>query len=204
MKLIMENWRKYLEESYDTAVVLAIFDFDATIARTVGYTMAQGPAGESVKITTQKEYDSYKDKKGWKFDFSNLKNLAFRGNDPKGAEITQITNIMKDNIGDDQIQIMVLTAREDSVKNQIQDYLSKIVGLSLDLEYIKGMAGASKGAYVYGLLEQYPNIKHVVFYDDSMNNITTVRNSLDKAIANGMIESADLFLVDGEGNPNRV
>ena len=37
-----------------------------------------------------------------------------------------------------------------------------------------------------------------------MNNITTVRNSLDKAIANGMIESADLFLVNDEGNPNRV
>ncbi len=204
MKLIMETWRRYIEESYDTAMVLAIFDFDATIARTVGYTIAQGPAGESVKITTQKEYDTYKDREGWKFDYSNLQNLAFQGNNPKGAEITQITNIMKDNVGDDQVQIMVLTAREDSIKNQIQDYLSKVVGLSLELEYIKGMAGASKGAYVYGLLEQYPNIKHVVFYDDSMSNIKVVRNSLDKAIANGMIESADLFLVDENGDPNRV
>ena len=111
---------------------------------------------------------------------------------------------MKSNLENDEVQIMVLTARESIVEDQIQNYLSNIVGISLDMEYIKGMAGASKGEYVLGLIRKYPNIKHVAFYDDSMNNITSVRNSLNKAIEKGMIEGVDLFLVDDDGNPKRV
>ena len=204
MKLIFESWRKYLDESYDSASTLMIFDFDATIARTVGYTMANGPGGEVVKITTQKQYDQFKDKKGWTFDFSNLKKLAFINDDPGEAEIKAVTSVMKSALNDSEIQIMVLTARESAVEGQIQDYLNDVVGISLDMEYIKGMAGASKGAYVYGLLEKYPNINKVVFYDDSMSNINSVQSALSKAGEQQMIDGFKLYLVDDNGRPNEV
>ena len=204
MKLIFENWRNYLDESYDSASLLMIFDFDATIARTVGYTMAKGPTGEVVKITTQKQYDQYKRKEGWSFDYSNLQNLAFLNDDPVSAEIKDVTSVMKNAVQDSEIQIMVLTAREAVVERQIQSYLKNVVGIALGMEYIKGMSGASKGAYVYGLIEKYPNINNVVFYDDSMDNINSVNSALKTAREEQMIDEFQLFLVDDNGRPNKV
>jgi len=201
MKMIFENWRRHLEEDYDTATTLAIFDFDQTIARTVGFTLATSPEGETVKLTSQGMFDQYKDKEGWTFDFANLRTLAFEGNDPKGAEITQITDLMKKHDSDPDSQLMVLTAREDMIKHQVKDYLSKVVGISLDVEYIKGVAGDSKGKYAFGILEKYPNIKNVLFHDDSLDNVQDFREALVLAMENEMIDSYEVYHVDESGNP---
>ena len=193
-----------MEESYATASKLAIFDFDMTTARTVGFIIGTSPTGENVRIETQAQYDKYKKIEGFTFDYTNLENIAYENDNMKTAEIRQITKLIKQYNKDDSIQVMILTAREDKVKSQIQDFLTKVLGISLEDEYVKGMAGASKGDYVFGILKQYPNIKEVEFYDDSKDNIDSVQAAVDRAIEKNMIAKASLFHVDPNGNPREV
>ena len=81
---------------------------------------------------------------------------------------------------------------------KIKKYISDVVGIDLDDEYIKGMAGKPKGKYIFNILKQYPNIKKVEFYDDSEKNTKDVQQALQIAKSNGMIVCGDVYLVKGQ------
>ena len=78
MKLLLENWRKYiLFENIENARRLSIFDFDETIAFTEGHiNVLDKETGEKFQTTTQEEYDAIKDDERYEFDFSPLETLA--------------------------------------------------------------------------------------------------------------------------------
>ena len=59
MKLILENWRKYLNEDYEPVTTLRIFDFDETIAHTESETRVTAPDGTTATLRDQKEFEEY-------------------------------------------------------------------------------------------------------------------------------------------------
>ena len=61
MKLLLENWRKYINEDYEPITTLRIFDFDETIAFTTGViNVTDKTTGETFQTRTQEEYDEIK------------------------------------------------------------------------------------------------------------------------------------------------
>jgi hypothetical protein len=169
MKLILERWNRFLAEAeINKAKRLSIFDFDETLAFAKGYIdVLDRETGKKVKrITTQEEYDELKVMDKYDFDFSALNKIS----DPQ--EVKSIMATLRDRIKQPNTQVFVLTARAGDVEDDIHRYLATLeppVDTS-DL-YVKGLAGANKGQYVLELLKEFPNIKQVEFYDDSMENI---------------------------------
>lgn len=204
-QIIKEELTNLLED-YESASVLYIFDFDLTVAKTVTKIIATHPVSkEKLELVGQQAWDNFQthpDRHLYKnftdIDYSDLDELKFDGT-PKEAEITSITKIMKEAHKDSNSQIVILTARQPIVKNQIKSYLSKIVGIDLEDEYIECMSGKPKGPFVYKIIEQYPNINSVSFYDDSGKNINSVKEALEAATDNYMIDNYELFLVNEDG-----
>ena len=59
MKLLLENWRKYLSEAEEPITTLRIFDFDETIAHTRSETRVTAPDGSTASLGNQKEFEDY-------------------------------------------------------------------------------------------------------------------------------------------------
>ena len=59
MKLLLENWRKYLNEMEEPITTLRIFDFDETIAHTASETRVKAPNGTEVTLRNQQEFEAY-------------------------------------------------------------------------------------------------------------------------------------------------
>ena len=60
MKLLMENWRKFInEEMVEPISTLRIFDFDETIAHTQSETRIEAPDKSLTSLSGQKEFDAY-------------------------------------------------------------------------------------------------------------------------------------------------
>ena len=73
MKLLLENWRKFINENIESAKRLSIFDFDETIAFSEGYIIViNKQTGKEFNISSQEEYDKLKNDGGYEFDFSPL------------------------------------------------------------------------------------------------------------------------------------
>ena len=172
MKLILERWQKFLNEAaINDAHRLSIFDFDETLASAKGYIdVLDRDTGEVVKrITTQEEYDELKVMNKYDFDFSALDQVT----DPQ--EIESIMGILRDRIGQSDTQVFVLTARAGVVEDDIHRYLATLdPPVDTSSMYVKGLAGGNKGEYVLEILKEFPNIKQVEFYDDSVENIKTM------------------------------
>ena len=59
MKLLLENWRKFVNEDYEPITTLRIFDFDETIAHTRSETRVKAPDGSEATLRDQKEFEEY-------------------------------------------------------------------------------------------------------------------------------------------------
>ena len=168
MKLLLENWRKYLNENIETATRLSIFDFDETIAFSEGYIIViNKQTGKQFNISSQEEYDKLKNDGGYEFDFSPLDQVN------NAVENPNITSILRDRLTDSNTQVMVLTARApisiDDIHRTLQTF-----GDPIETENIImiGNEGGNKGEYVRDvILSKYDNIKEIEFYDDSQGNI---------------------------------
>jgi len=198
MKLLLERWNKFLNEDLSTATRLSVFDFDETLAFSEGKVDILDQEGGIVQtITTQEEYDEWEDderiKSGeLKFDYSDLDNIT------NPTEIVDITKIMRDRSADSATQVMVVTARSSKTSDDIHRYLEAINVPTDDL-YIKGMGdeglGRGKGGFIFSVLEEFPDIREVEFYDDSPKNITDVNTAKAQALEQGMVDVFDVYLV---------
>ena len=57
MKLLLENWRQYLNEMEQEVIdTLRIFDFDETIAHTRSSTRVTAPDGSKAVLNNQQEF----------------------------------------------------------------------------------------------------------------------------------------------------
>jgi len=206
MKLLLERWNKYLNEDLNTATRLSVFDFDETLAFTEAEIDILDQEGNVVNRTTnQEEYDKWEDderiKSGeLKFDYSELDVIT------NPTEIVAVTDIMRDRAADGSTQVMVVTARTSRTSDDIHRYLDAI-NIPTDDLYVKGMGdeglGRGKGGFIFSILEEFPDIRQVEFYDDSQKNITDVNAAKAQALEQGMVDVFDVYLVVG-GVPNKV
>jgi hypothetical protein len=55
--------------------------------------------------------------------------------------------------------------------------------------------GRGKGGFIFSILEEFPDIKQVEFYDDSPKNIIDVNAAKAQALELKMVDVFDLYLV---------
>jgi hypothetical protein len=201
MKLLLERWNKFLNEDLNTATRLSVFDFDETLAYSEGSINILDREGSLVQtITTQEEYDEWEDAPEIQsgeltFDYGGLDNIT------NPTEIVAITKLLRDATTDPNTQAMIVTARSSKTEDDIHRYLAAIDVPTDDL-YIKGMGdeglGRGKGGFIFSVLEEFPDIREVEFYDDSQKNITDVNTAKAQALEQGMVDVFDVYLiVDG-------
>jgi hypothetical protein len=175
-----------------------VFDFDETLAFSEGKIYILDQKGNVVHTTTsQEEYDKWEDderiKSGeLKFDYGELDVIT------NPTEIVAVTDIMRDRTADGSTQVMVVTARTSRTSDDIHRYLDAI-GVPTDDLYIKGMGdeglGRGKGGFIFSILEEFPDIREVEFYDDSQKNITDVNAAKAQALEQRMVDVFDVYLV---------
>ena len=114
-------------------------------------------------------------------------------------EYSDPLTILREKIADPMTSVMVLTARRDAVEDDIHRVLDSFK-INTKEVYIVGLEGANKGEFVLEqIIQKYPNIKEVEFYDDSLNNITAMK--ITKNIAD--LEKFDIYYVE-HGKPKLV
>ena len=189
MKLLLENWRKFINEDYEPITTLRIFDFDETIAHTRSETRVKAPDGSEATLRNQKEFEEYMNSAaekegidafdavdvlielGYQIDLSDFSIVK----DPD--EITLVTDIMRDFPSDSKTYIM--TARRGQSLGPILDYLEDI---GIDPANVRPIAtqGESKGDVMAHMMRQRlmpdgkSNINRIEYYEDSQKNIDDV------------------------------
>ena len=189
MKLLLENWRKYLNEMEEPITTLRIFDFDETIAHTRSETRVKAPDGSEATLSGQQEFEAYMREAaakegidvfdpvdalmelGYEIDLSDFSIVK----DPE--EITIITDIMREFPPESKTYIM--TARRGKSLGPILDYLEEI---GIDSNQVRPIAtqGESKGEVIVHMIGQKlmsdgkSNINRVEYYEDSGKNIDDV------------------------------
>ena len=198
MKLLIENWRKFInEQAFPTDIeeeVLAVFDFDDTLAYTASSTKIKQSKGkdrvgnwiedpendETVRVLkTQKDQDDFQAEmlnnpeefEGIYLDFSDFSDIQDAEHDE------EMVKRMVEYDKDPNAHVIILTARDPIAEDVIQAYLSEI-GVNTSNLFIKGISGGSKGDYVLNTVENNPSIKKVLFWDDSKKNVNDVENKL--------------------------
>ena len=181
MKLLLENWRKFLKEELVVPTdinkkAISVYDFDETIARSEGHVDAYYKGTDKLykRITTQAGYDEIlASGEEYDYDFSNLDYIT----DP--TELVPVTNKLRKDVENKAMQVMILTARAGNAEGEIQMYLDSI-GISTDDLYIVGCSGCDKGKYVEDMARRNPTIEVIHFYDDSEKNIRDMERAKER------------------------
>ena len=189
MKLLFENWRRYLKEMEEPITTLRIFDFDETIAHTQSETRVKAPDGSTDVLRNQKEFEQYMNtaaeregidafdpidqlvELGYKIDLSDFSIVK----DP--FEINLVTDIMRNFPADSKTYI--ITARRGNSIGPILNYLDEI---NIDSNQVRPIAteGESKGDVIANMIAQKimpsgkSNIHRIEYYEDSQRNIDDV------------------------------
>ena len=189
MKLLLENWRRYLKEMEEPITTLRIFDFDETIAHTQSETRVKAPDGSTDVLRNQKEFEQYMNtaaeregidafdpidqlvELGYKIDLSDFSIVK----DP--FEINLVTDIMRNFPADSKTYI--ITARRGNSIGPILNYLDEI---NIDSNQVRPIAteGESKGDVIANMIAQKimpsgkSNIHRIEYYEDSQRNIDDV------------------------------
>jgi len=190
MKLLLENWRQFINEEIEPITTLRIFDFDETIAHTRSETRVKAPDGSEATLRDQKEFEEYMNaaaakegveafdavdalmELGYQIDLSDFSIVK----DPD--EITIITDILRNFPENSKTYIM--TARRGNSISAIIDYLDEI---GIDAGEIRVIAtqGDSKGDVMATMMAQKimkdtgkSNINKIEYYEDSQKNIDDV------------------------------
>jgi len=194
MKLLLENWRKFITEEVEPITTLRIFDFDETIAHTRSQTRVRAPDGSTATLSDQKEFEEYMEaaaqkegidafdavdklmELGYKIDLSDFSIVK----DPD--EITVVTDILRNFPEDSKTYIM--TARRGNSIGPIIDYLDEI-GIDAGQVRVIATQGDSKGDVMATMIAQKiikqtgkSNIHRIEYYEDSQKNIDDVLNKI--------------------------
>ena len=189
MKLILENWRQFINEEYEPITTLRIFDFDETIAHTRSETRVTAPDGSTATLRNQKEFEEYMSaaaasegidafdavdklmQKGYDIDLSDFSIVK----DPD--EITIVTDILRN--FPENSKTYILTARRGKSLGPILDYLDEI-GIDSSMIRPIATAGESKGDVIAKMMSNKimpngkSNINRIEYYEDSQKNIDDV------------------------------
>ena len=169
MKLLLENWREYLNEN-KAKPKLRVFDFDDTIAKSDSNIHITTDTGEKITMDPG-EYATHVMNPDYEYDFSEFDEVI----NPR--EIKQITNIIRNalNAGTEGREIAILTARDPAAEGPIKDYLDSI-GLDTSMitfELLGSSNPQSKAAWIADRIEN--GAVDVLFFDDSGKNVEAVQ-----------------------------
>ena len=169
MKLLLENWREYMNEN-KAKPKLRVFDFDDTIAKSDSNIHITTDTGESL-VMSPGEYATHKINPDYKYDFSEFDEVI----NPR--EIKQITNIIRNalNAGTEGREIAVLTARAPEAEGPIRTYLDSI-GLDtskITFELLGDSDPKAKADWIADYIER--GAEDVLFFDDSGKNVDAVQ-----------------------------
>lgn len=164
MKLLFENWRKFLNESK-----LRVFDFDDTIAKSDSNIYITTNTGKKITMTPA-EYATHDFNPDYDYDFSEFSEVI----NPR--EIKQITNIVRNvlNAGTEGREIAILTARAPGAEEAIRDYFESI-GLDtskITFELLGDSDPEAKASWIANRIEQ--GATDVLFFDDSGKNVDAI------------------------------
>ena len=189
MKLLLENWRKFINEEYEPITTLRIFDFDETIAHTRSETRVKAPDGSEATLRNQQEFEDYMNaaaekegidafdavdrlmELGYQIDLSDFSIVK----DPD--EIIAVTDILRNFPEDSKTYIM--TARRGNSIAPIIDYLDEI-GVDAGRVRVIATQGDSKGDVIAKMMSNKlmmdgkSNINRIEYYEDSEKNIADV------------------------------
>lgn len=226
MKLILENWRNFINEDYEPITTLRIFDFDETIAHTRSETRVKAPDGSETTLRDQQEFEEYINavtakegieafdtvdaliELGYQFDMSDFSIVK------EPHEISVITNIMREFPPDSKTY--VVTARQGASLGPIMDYLDE---LGIDSSQVRPIAtqGESKGDVMISMMKNKimdngkSNINRIEYYEDSQKNIDDVLAKVCEDPSLDDIKPIDFELVinkvinnDGQYNIQRI
>jgi len=169
MKLIMESWRRHLNEDK-----LRVFDFDDTLAQTDAKIVLHKASGETLEQTPG-EWAIYKPEPGDEFNYEQ-----FQGGLKNPREIKNYTNIMRNMLaaGSEGRKTAILTARADP--SGIPEFLEDI-GIdssALEIVALGESDPQAKADWIEArIAEGYDDI---FFIDDSEKNVTAVQALQDK------------------------
>ena len=193
MKLLFENWRKFITEMEEPITTLRIFDFDETIAHTESETRVKAPDGSEATLRDQQEFEEYMNAAAAKEDieaFDAVDRLMDMGyqidlsdfsivKDP--FEITLVTDLLRNFPENSKTYIM--TARRGNSIGPIIDYLDEI-GIDAGKVRVIATQGDSKGDVMAKMLSNKlmsdgkSNINRIEYYEDSQKNIDDVLNKI--------------------------
>tara|TARA_R110002110_G_scaffold42638_4_gene133729 strand:- start:7374 stop:8072 length:699 start_codon:yes stop_codon:yes gene_type:complete len=226
MKLLLENWRKFVNEEYEPITTLRIFDFDETITHTESETRVKAPDGSEATLRDQQEFEEYMNaaaskegvevfdavdvlmELGYEIDLSDFSIVK------EPEEIKIITDIMREFPPDSKTYIM--TARRGNSLGPIMDYLDEI---GIDSSKVRPIAtqGESKGDVMATMMKQKlmsngkSNINRIEYYEDSQKNIDDVLTKVCEDQDLDDIKPIDFELVinkvinnDGQYNIHRI
>jgi len=189
MKLLLENWRQFINEIEEPITTLRIFDFDETIAHTQSKTRVKAPDGTTEELRNQEEFENYMNNAaereginafdpieqlielGYQIDLSDFSIVK------EPSEISLVTNIMRNFSANSKTYI--ITARRGDSIGPILSYLDEI---GIDSNQVRPIAtqGESKGDTIANMIAQKimpdgkSNISRVEYYEDSERNIQDV------------------------------
>ena len=183
---------------------LHIFDFDDTIAFTETHTTVTAPNGRKYKVDQAgldkllKSVDGGEDElraKGFDLDFSGFKTVSPDSElNPVIARRIDACCLAGDR--DPNGDFYVLTARAAAAEGPIHQYLADN-GIEIDRSKVIGVEGKSKASRIKSLISG-TNVKKIIFYDDSDNNIKDVAGlRQDPELQDVTFE---LYPVDKQGN----
>ena len=189
MKLIIENFRKFVINENSKIDTLIIYDFDETLGKVQNdFVEFIDKSGNVVKSIEPGDYDGYQ-----KFYSINKKligkEIFFKSPQLKqviekyGKQITpydSVVNQMKNDIKKPNCHVIVLTARpKEDVKilKQVIHQDFKVPEINNNIFGVGGM-GNVKGNFLVKLLNNFPNVENIIVYDDKQKNLDGIKNSL--------------------------
>ena len=171
MKLLLENWRKFLKESK-----LRVFDFDDTLVKSDSRIKITHQDGTEEFITPA-EYAVQEKNPDDTYDYSEFLDVV----DPQ--EITKVTNILRNviNAGTDGREIAILSARDPESEGAIRDWLENIEIDTSNITFAL-LADANPKAKSDWFENKIANegVTDILFLDDSGKNVDAVKELQEK------------------------
>ena len=186
---LRESLRALISEgSADTGVKLRVIDFDDTIAHTTERVRVETPvtadSPKGYKMISSDEFAVYTMGKGEYFGDSAF--IEFDSVDIDAATpIPFISDLFKTFVdAEGDREILILTARDDKVRDNVMSFLSKRLGIKNPENRVmfKGVANKdpmAKVAVILDYLKNNPKINFVSFFDDSGKNVKAVKAFID-------------------------
>jgi hypothetical protein len=177
MKLLLENWREYINEN-KAKPKLRVFDFDDTIAKSDSKIHITTDTGEKITMDPGK-YATHKMNPNYEYDFSEFDEVI----NPR--EIVQITNVIRNVLNAEEREpegreIAILTARDPAAEEPIKNYLESI-GLDTSKITFELLATSVPQAKADWIAKRIDNgAVDVLFFDDSGKNVDAVQALSDQ------------------------